>query len=239
MASILNPIPRPVLVGSIVQTSAALLLIVCMFLPWFGVGGEFESEFATIASDFDASAWESLSSLDVVIFLCALTVVGVGIPLAIGQATGMGNTAVKVLSAVGAGFAALALVLVLYRVIDPPGAVGVDIGREYGVFLALLAALVAAAGAALPLLVSWGPGVKTSPATGSPPPPGQPQPPPPLPASPSPPPPQATAVAPPPTPPTPPQPAATPPANWYPDPGDPRMLRYWDGRQWTQHTAPR
>lgn len=28
------------------------------------------------------------------------------------------------------------------------------------------------------------------------------------------------------------------PAGWYPDPGDPRMSRYWDGSQWTDSTAP-
>ena len=27
-------------------------------------------------------------------------------------------------------------------------------------------------------------------------------------------------------------------ANWYPDPQDPSLLRYWDGRQWTEHTHP-
>ena len=32
-------------------------------------------------------------------------------------------------------------------------------------------------------------------------------------------------------------PAPTP-AGWYPDPWDPRAQRYWDGAQWTQHTAP-
>ena len=30
----------------------------------------------------------------------------------------------------------------------------------------------------------------------------------------------------------------TPPPDWHPDPSDPRQLRYWDGGQWTQHTAP-
>lgn len=28
------------------------------------------------------------------------------------------------------------------------------------------------------------------------------------------------------------------PAGWYPDPWDSRAQRYWDGAQWTQHTAP-
>ena len=30
------------------------------------------------------------------------------------------------------------------------------------------------------------------------------------------------------------------PAGWYPDPsGDPNLLRYWDGSQWTMQTQPR
>ncbi len=28
------------------------------------------------------------------------------------------------------------------------------------------------------------------------------------------------------------------PANWYPDPQDPSLQRYWDGNAWTEHVAP-
>lgn len=28
------------------------------------------------------------------------------------------------------------------------------------------------------------------------------------------------------------------PAGWYPDPRDPRRIRWWDGAAWTEHTAP-
>lgn len=28
------------------------------------------------------------------------------------------------------------------------------------------------------------------------------------------------------------------PPNWYPDPSASRLLRYWDGTQWTEHTSP-
>jgi Protein of unknown function (DUF2510) len=31
----------------------------------------------------------------------------------------------------------------------------------------------------------------------------------------------------------------SPPAGWHPDPQDSTKQRYWDGNQWTQHTAPR
>jgi collagen type III alpha len=34
-----------------------------------------------------------------------------------------------------------------------------------------------------------------------------------------------------------PPPAGLPPANWYPDPHGVARLRYWDGAQWTDHTA--
>jgi hypothetical protein len=30
-----------------------------------------------------------------------------------------------------------------------------------------------------------------------------------------------------------------PPADWYPDPSEPTLWRYWDGRAWTEHVAPR
>jgi Protein of unknown function (DUF2510) len=33
------------------------------------------------------------------------------------------------------------------------------------------------------------------------------------------------------------QPAATAPAGWHPDPWGQKRLRYWDGTQWTGHTA--
>jgi hypothetical protein len=33
-------------------------------------------------------------------------------------------------------------------------------------------------------------------------------------------------------------PPPAPPANWYPDPADPAMLRWWNGSSWTDHTAP-
>lgn len=40
-----------------------------------------------------------------------------------------------------------------------------------------------------------------------------------------------------PAPPPPPPPSI--PAGWYPDAADAVLLRYWDGEQWTEHTAPR
>jgi hypothetical protein len=33
-------------------------------------------------------------------------------------------------------------------------------------------------------------------------------------------------------------PPPLPPPGWFPDPSGPGTKRYWDGRQWTEHTAP-
>ncbi|MBY4039158.1 DUF2510 domain-containing protein [Rhodococcus fascians] len=30
----------------------------------------------------------------------------------------------------------------------------------------------------------------------------------------------------------------TPPPGWHPDPGEPGLIRYWDGTRWTEHTQP-
>lgn len=35
------------------------------------------------------------------------------------------------------------------------------------------------------------------------------------------------------------QPGGPPQANWYPDPRDPSLLRWWDGQAWTANTQPR
>jgi hypothetical protein len=35
------------------------------------------------------------------------------------------------------------------------------------------------------------------------------------------------------------QPGGQPAPNWYPDPQDPAVLRWWDGTAWTPHTQPR
>lgn len=108
---------------------SGVALIVSLFLPWYTLGGS------------DANAWESMSVDDI---LLALTGLG-GVAAAVAAAARPG-TAVPihyiVLASIGG---LLAVVLVVWRVIDP--APPADVGIGAGAWLGLAAALGLAAGA--------------------------------------------------------------------------------------------
>jgi len=114
--------------GDWIALISGIVLIVSLFLPWYGAGGD------------TASGWASLTAIDVVLLGCAL----------FGPAqwffTAQQPTPAVPLAAAGLGvwFGILATILVLIRIVDSPidGA-----GLEFGVFVALVAALGLIAGA--------------------------------------------------------------------------------------------
>lgn len=128
--------------GEKIAAGAAVLLFISMFFAWFGfenVANELSDQFGVDvgASNFSFSAWESFDFIDLVLMVTILVAVGTAVVRASDAVLDLPlNPAVAVLG----GFATL---LVLYRIIDPPG--GSD--REWGVFLGLiLSALVAYGG---------------------------------------------------------------------------------------------
>lgn len=131
-----------------IAAAGAVVLVVSLFLPWYGI--TLEGPFGSSLSGLDttASGWEALELIDVLLFLAALVVIAV----AAAQATGRELPVPS--GRVVAGAALLALALVLYRLIDTPGpsvpafleAAGIDIGRRFGVFVALAAAVAMAYG---------------------------------------------------------------------------------------------
>jgi hypothetical protein len=120
--------PKRLSAGEWVAAGGAVLLLVALFLPWYGAGSA------------DATGWESLTVVDI---LLALLAAGALVATAV-TARGHGD-AVPVAFTVLTGLAGLvALLLVAWRVIDPTPAG--DVSREVGAWLALIGAAGMAVG---------------------------------------------------------------------------------------------
>jgi hypothetical protein len=228
--------------GDLIAAGGGLLLIISLFLNWYKVS----AEGALIDISVSASGWDALGFIDILLFLIGATAIALAALRAFGMAGRIPVPAGLALLALGA----LATLLVIFRIlVIPDGDVdGVDVGRAFGIFVALVAALATLVGGWL----SWNDeGRPTSVGAGSPgggavgsgqpagygaPPTGAPV---------------GSSAAPPAAAPT---PAATAPpaggaatgadapppggkADWYPDPRGQKRLRYFDGTSWTDHVA--
>jgi Protein of unknown function (DUF2510) len=241
--------------GEMIAAVSGIVLFISLFLEWYNVSGK--GPFGSAAS-VGRSGWESLGFIDILLFIVAVIAVGLAVVRAL-------NVTLPRLPAT-TGFivlvaGAIATLLVLFRIIST-GDLGVprlgdfaDISRSFGIFVAFLAA----AGVTVGGWLSWneegrpmpggagGAGAPGGAPLGAGAPPygaGQPQA-----ATP----PQQETYA---------QPAgggaapaaqqpaagagaapaqsdapAGAKADWYPDPRGEKRLRYWDGSQWTDHTA--
>ena len=251
-----------------------MLLFLSLFFNWYSVS----VSIAGFSQSKGFSGWTVLSFIDILLFIIALIAIGVAIAR---MANAIPRTLPVSAELVVLSVGVLATLLVLYRIIDIPGAgdvsgiPGVDLGRSFGIFVALIASLGIAAGG----WIGWNeegkprPGGVGTGAAGTPPAGaggpygGQPygggtqqpsafdapaqtqaQPPASTPAATGAPEAASPAATPVPSPAPTPAPAPTPPqsvdapppggaADWYPDPRGEKRLRYWDGTQWTHHTA--
>ena len=114
--------------GELVAALSGLGLLVFSFLPWYSADGQ------------DATAWQAFSVVDLVLAAAALAGLSVGIVV-------LGRLSVSYPvagSAVAAGLGGLALVLVAYRLVNPPGSGGADL--QTGAWLGLIAAAGVALG---------------------------------------------------------------------------------------------
>ncbi len=132
--------------GALIAGISGALLFIFMFFSWYGIGGEAGElvEQAQEAADAlgvqgpedantSANAWESFDFTDLILFLAAAT----GIAFAV---IALANLSVELpiaFSAIVTGLGVLATLLVLYRIINPPGEGDVD--KEIGIYLGLLA----------------------------------------------------------------------------------------------------
>ncbi len=241
---------RPIPLGPATSAVSGILLFVFLFFPWFGAGSAFGG-----SSSGSASGWEIYTLADVV-----LTILGLGTAaLAVMGFLGMEVRLPAPRSRLIKWFAVIALTIVLTTIIElSTGDPGKLFNLKVGGILAALAAIGMLVGSILserPELADRVTAAAASRGGGGRPPAGPAAPteqmppaagglatppvqaPPPQPVAP---PPVATPVEPPP--PQPAAPAVSPPppggaADWYPDPRGEKRLRYYDGSQWTEHTA--
>jgi hypothetical protein len=136
---------------------AGVVLLISMFLPWFGPGATLEEAIERAneitlqaggepqaSPDVTDNAWQAFSFVDLVLLLTALAGIRAGVAAVARQGSGramIGATAIT------AGLGGVSSLLVLYRVINPIG----EAGREYGLFIGFFAALGVAVGGWLAL----------------------------------------------------------------------------------------
>jgi hypothetical protein len=137
--------------GTLIAGVAGAALFIIMFFSWFGIDvsanlpAGVPEDIANQAIeqsgvDTTANAWQSFDVIDLVLLLAVITSVG----FAVIDLSGASVSLPVAGSAITAGIGALAFVLVLYRLINPPGGDGVE--REFGVWLGLIATAAIAYG---------------------------------------------------------------------------------------------
>jgi uncharacterized membrane protein len=114
--------------GDWIALVGGIALIVALFLPWYGAGGE------------TATGWQSLTVIDVVLCICALF----GVAQWFFTAQQPTQAMPLAVAGLGAWAALLAILLIVIRLIDAPAD---GLGVEYGAWAALAASLLLFTGA--------------------------------------------------------------------------------------------
>lgn len=122
--------------GEKIAGASGALLFIFMFFKWFGVSAE------TAIGNFGFSwnAWDSLELIRFILLITVLAAVGSVLLKASGNELSLPMPPATIVTLLGA----LSVLLILYRIIDPPGGgadvTGVGLSRQLGVFLGLIAA---------------------------------------------------------------------------------------------------
>lgn len=131
--------------GEKIAGGSAVLLFIFMFFDWFKV--DVSSGDGLFSLSVGGSAWEAFSYTD--LFLLLTIVVAIAV-VVIRLSDALVEPRVP-LTAVTAVLGAISVLLILYRIIDPPGDTGgvpgVDISPAVGAFLGLIAAAALTYGA--------------------------------------------------------------------------------------------
>jgi hypothetical protein len=110
--------------SELVAAVGGLGLLLSTFLPWYSAGGE------------DATAWQAFSVTDIVLAVAAVIALSVAVCVLFRISVSYPVAG----STVAALFGAIAVILIVIRLIDPPDD-GAGVAREFGAWLGLASAL--------------------------------------------------------------------------------------------------
>lgn len=126
--------------GELIAAISAVLLFICMFLDWFGAKVSGVAGFSGSVEGGGGSAWDTLDVIPVFLMLAIVLAVGVAVVRLTDVDLEL-RISPNALVAAGGAFAVL---LILYRMVDPPGfgvaGLSVDTTLRLGIFLGLVAA---------------------------------------------------------------------------------------------------
>lgn len=126
--------------GEMIAAIAAGALFVFMFVPWYGASASLNGG---KVNGVKANAWQAFSIIDILLFLVVAVTLGLVLARAAGKIPAELPAPAGLIVAVAG---ALAVLLILFRILNTPGedVIGfgaqVEVGRKIGVFLGLLAA---------------------------------------------------------------------------------------------------
>jgi hypothetical protein len=129
--------------GEKISAVSAVLLFIFMFFDWFGAEVSGVPGFSgAVDTGAAGSAWDALEVIPIFLMIAIVAAIGV----ALIRLTDADLEPPISLNAIVAGLGGLAALLILYRIVDPPGGgsfggVSVDITVKFGIFLGLIAAV--------------------------------------------------------------------------------------------------
>ena len=131
-----------------------LVLFVSLWLKWYGID---DSAFGGVVAGHgnvpSASAWEALSEIDVLLALLALPAIGVPVSAALSSVP----TAPVAFTVIASCASFLAVLLVLFRLLDQPGSNDL-VAVRYGAWIGLAGAVLAFVGSWLAMADEHTPG---------------------------------------------------------------------------------
>ncbi|MGN6259078.1 MAG: hypothetical protein ACTHN3_15250 [Solirubrobacterales bacterium] len=120
--------------GEKIAGVSAILLFIFMFLDWFTVGAS--NGFVSVS--VGGSAWDALDVIPIILMLAIVAAVGVAV---VRLTDALFEPAIS-MNAVVAILGIVSVLLILYRIVNPPdsGVSGISVDPAVGIFLGLIAA---------------------------------------------------------------------------------------------------